>query len=124
MSILWPLAHLVYITDPVHRAFTFQHGPALTEMAAESWGHSTVWSSLQVTSEWGLRESRQRAGPAKAGPEFPVLSYLPQSLMGLAEISHSAPCTLVPSKALTQACTQEEHTHVSPGAASGYSLRT
>lgn len=46
-----------------------------------------------------------------------MLSYLAQSLMGLAEISRSAPCTSVSSKALTQACTQEEYTHVSPSAA-------
>lgn len=103
-----------------NRVLTFQHGPALTEMVAESLGHSTVWSSLQVKRKPGLRESRQRPGRAS----------LRHRQLKLAKSSQCCPTS---SKALwdRQGCppvlpahqyparplAQGEHTHIRPSAA-------
>lgn len=64
-----------------NRVLTFQHGPVLTEMAAESLGHSIVRSSLQVTSQPGLRAGRGLAGIAPGTDTSKKLSRVPSAVL-------------------------------------------
>lgn len=65
LQLLWlgrpSLVPVSYLHCRPNRVLTFQHGPALTEMAAESLGHSTFRNSLQVTSRVRTRAQRWQA---------------------------------------------------------------